>query len=316
MMRRPYIHTRPVDEALDEVLDGLNKRQKTLPPKLFYDEHGSKLFDAICECEEYYVTRTEMTITATSIRDIARTVGPDAALIEFGSGSSMKTRLLLDHLQRPAVYVPIDISESHLFTSAERLRRAYPHLRIEPVHADYTRDLSLPVLPAHARKVAYFPGSTIGNFLPLDAAAFLDRIASMVGTGGGLLIGVDLKKDDAILNAAYNDAGGVTAEFNMNILAHINRRWDANFDKTRWKHHAFYNERRGCIEMHLISASDQDVDIDGHCIVFRKDETILTEYSYKYSIEEFHQLADDAFKPRHVWTDPDRLFSLHYMTAI
>lgn len=316
MMRKPYIHTRPADATLEEVLDGLGKKQKTLPPKLFYDERGSQLFDAICDCDEYYVTRTEMKLTNRYVRDIVRAIGPDAALIEFGSGSSMKTRLLLDNIQRPAVYMPIDISESHLFASAERLRRAYPHLRVDPVHADYTRDLSLPVLPAHARKVAYFPGSTIGNFLPLDAAAFMDRIASMVGPGGGLLIGVDLKKDAARLHAAYNDARGITAAFNLNILAHINRRWDANFDLSQWKHHAFYNERRGCIEMHLVSARDQEIDIEGYRFIFKKDETILTEYSYKYSVEEFHQLADDAFRPQRVWIDPDRLFSLHYMTAI
>lgn len=316
MMRKPYIHTRPADAALQEVLDGLGKKQKTLPPKLFYDERGSQLFDAICDCDEYYVTRTEMKITNQYIRDIVRAIGPDAALIEFGSGSSMKTRLLLDHIQRLSVYVPIDISESHLVASAERLRRAYPHVRVEPIHADYTLDLSLPALPTHARKVAYFPGSTIGNFLPLDAAAFIDRIASMVGSGGGLLIGVDLKKDSALLNAAYNDARGITAAFNVNILAHINRRWGANFDLPHWRHHAFYNERRGCIEMHLVSLCDQEIDIEGCRFVFKKDETILTEYSYKYSVEEFHQLVDDAFRPQHVWTDPDRLFSLHYLIAI
>lgn len=316
MMHKPSIHTQTVDETLEEVIAGLRRRQKTLPAKLFYDERGSRLFDAICDTDEYYVTRTEMDITRTYVRDIVRTIGPDAALIELGSGSSMKTRLLLDHIQRPAVYVPIDISETHLLASAETLRRAYPRIPIQPIPADYTREFVWPHLPAHARKVVYFPGSTIGNFLPLEAATFLGRIATLVGPAGGLLIGVDLKKDPAILNAAYNDAQGITAQFNLNMLGHINRRWNVGFDLRQWHHHAWYNERRGCIEMHLVSDADQCVWIHGERFDFTDGESILTEYSYKYSIDEFHQLLDEHYEPRCVWTDSERRFALHYMQSL
>ena len=301
----------------EETLAGLRARPKSLPCKYFYDETGSRLFDRICELDEYYPTRTEMAILRDRIEEISAVLGPDVALIEYGSGSSTKIRILLDAIDTLAAYIPIDISCDHLQRSSEDLAASYPGLPILPVCADYTGTFSLPPLPGPAaRKVVFFPGSTIGNFDPEEAARFLGRIASLVGSGGGLLIGVDLKKAPRILEAAYNDAEGVTAEFNLNLLRRINRELGADFDPDRFRHEAFYSRERGRIEMHLKSAAEQTVTIGGVSIRFERGERIHTESSYKYAPEEFARLAARAgLDVESVWIDPRRLFSIQHLVA-
>jgi dimethylhistidine N-methyltransferase len=299
----------------DEVLEGLRKTPKRLPSKLFYDATGSRLFDRICELPEYYPTRTEMGIMQRHIDAMAARIGAHAMLVEYGSGSSRKTRILLDHLDDLAGYVPIDISKTHLLQSAEDLAEAYPEVSIVPVCADYTTTFELPDLGAE-RTTVYFPGSTIGNFEPGPARDFLRRIAAIEGTGGGLLIGVDLQKDEATLEAAYNDAQGVTAAFNKNVLARINRELDGTFDLDQFQHRAFYNADEGRIEMHLVSLADQRAVVDGVEIAFEAGETICTEYSYKYSLDGFAELAGEAgFAVAEVWTDADDLFSVQYLVV-
>ena len=299
----------------DEVNDGLRQAQKTIPPKFFYDARGSQLFDRITELPEYYLTRTEMAIMRLSIDEMVARIGPHCLLVEYGSGSSLKTRILLDHLPEPAGYVPIDISKDHLLRSAEALAEAYPGLPIQPICADYTADLRLPDL-ADARPVVYFPGSTIGNFEPHEARAFLRHVAEIVGSGGGLLIGVDLRKDPRLIEAAYNDAQGVTAAFNKNVLTRINRELGGTFDLDRFAHRAFYNAEHGRIEMHLVSLSDQCVRVGGSPFPFRRGETIQTEYSYKYSLDGFAALAASAgFAVEQVWIDDAGLFSVQYLVA-
>jgi len=300
-----------------EVLRGLRRQSKELPPKLFYDERGSQLFDQICELEEYYPTRTEMAIMRAHALDMAMLIGPDCLLVEYGSGSSLKTHILLDHLIAPSGYVPVDISREHLLRSAERLALSYPGIEILPLWADYTAGFALP-RPARpqARAVAYFPGSTIGNCHPHEAVRLLRQIAGLVGPGGGLLIGVDLRKDRATLELAYNDRAGVTAAFNLNMLARINRELGANFQLDQFRHRALYNEQSDRIEMHLVSQRGQLVDVGGVSIAFGAGESILTECSYKYSVESFGALARvGGFEITHVWTDPRRLFSVQYLVA-
>lgn len=303
-------------DFLADALRGLSQDDKELPCKYFYDRVGSALFDRICELDEYYPTRTETAIMRASIDEMVALLGDGCCLIEYGSGSSVKTRLLLAAMKGQAAYVPIDISRDHLMATAEELADAYPHIAIYPVCADYTDDFDLPRGAREAgRKTVYFPGSTIGNFHPCDAVAFLARIAEHVPAGSGLLIGVDLKKDLAILNPAYNDRLGVTAEFNLNLLVRMNRELDADFDLTRWRHQAAYNEQLGCIEMFLVSLSDQTVPIGQTLIRFRKGERIRTECSYKYSLPEFAALAGRAgFRVGRVWTDAKNLFSVQYLT--
>ena len=307
----------PEQGIRDEVLDGLRHTPKELPPKLFYDERGSQLFDQICELEEYYPTRTEMAIMSAHADEMAALIGPDSLLVEYGSGSSLKTRILLDHLVAPSGYVPIDISREHLLRSAERLAAAYPEIEILPVWADYTAGLTLPrPTQTMARAVAYFPGSTIGNCHPHEAVRLLRQIAELVGPGGALLIGVDLQKDRATLERAYNDRAGVTAAFNLNMLARINRELGADFALDQFRHRALYNEQLHRIEMHLVSQHTQLVDIDSVRVAFEAGERILTECSYKYSLESFGALARvGGFEVTHVWTDPRRLFSVQYLLA-
>ena len=303
------------DTFLDEVRDGLQQPQKAIPAKFFYDVRGSQLFDQITELPEYYLTRTEMGIMQRFVGEMVERIGPRTLLVEYGSGSSLKTRILLDHLTDPAGYVPIDISKEHLLRSAATLAAAYPGLTILPVCADYTSAFRLPDLDG-ARPVVYFPGSTIGNFSPDEARAFLRRIAGIVGSGGGLLIGVDLKKDIALIEAAYNDAQGITAAFNKNMLARINRELGGTFDLDRFEHEAFYNRAHGRIEMHLVSLIDQCVRIGKGQVPFRKGETILTEYSHKYSLDDFAALAASAgFAVEQVWTDDEHLFSVQDLVA-
>jgi L-histidine Nalpha-methyltransferase len=302
------------EEILSEVKEGLLKEPKQLPSKLFYDERGSALFDLICELDEYYPTRTELQIMQDNIEEIGSLLGEGTLLIELGSGSSTKIRLLLDHIPGLAGYVPIDISAEHLARSSESLKNEYPALNIYPLAADYTKDFELPSINnPYDHIAAYYPGSTIGNFKPGEARKFLKRIAKIVGKNGGMIIGVDLKKDKKIIEAAYNDKNGVTADFNLNMLSHLNNRLDSNFDVNKFSHLAFYNEMKGRIEMHLVSEENQKVRLNGTSISFEKGEDILTEYSYKYNIEDFADLVSDIFEVRKVWTDKDKLFSIQYL---
>lgn len=305
-----------IEDILSEVIDGFEKPQKQLPSKLFYDKRGSQLFDQICELEEYYPTRTEVGIMEQNIDTICSVLGENCLLIELGSGSSIKIRLLIENLINPAGYVPIDISEEHLTDSAKILAQDYPQLRIMPVYADYTQPFSLPNFDfPYSRKVVYYPGSTIGNFPPESAKRFIDRVAEWAGKGSGLLIGVDLIKDVKTLEDAYNDHKGVTAEFNLNILRRLNREIGSDFNIGKWEHNAFYNENENRIEMHLVSLTDQEVRVNGTRYRFRKDETILTEYSYKYAVEGFKNLVSDSFSVDEVWTDKENKFSIQYLRA-
>jgi dimethylhistidine N-methyltransferase len=302
--------------SVDEVLRGLRSPQKELPCKLFYDRTGSELFEQITTLDEYYPTRAELRILRESSAAIAARLGPDCLLIEYGSGSSTKTRLLLDQLEQPAGYVPIDISCDLLDQSAAELAAAYRHLKIVPVCADYTTSLVLPdTLPKHARRIAYYPGSTIGNFVPEDARRFMARMAEACGPGGGLVIGVDLKKDPLMLHRAYNDALGVTASFNMNILARLNRELGANFATEQFRHYAFYNPVFARVEMHLVSLAEQVVRLNNVDIRFERGESIWTEASYKYAPHEFAALAQRAgWHVQQLWTDDRGLFSVQYLT--
>jgi dimethylhistidine N-methyltransferase len=299
---------------INEVIAGFEKPQKQLPCKLFYDKRGSTLFDEICGLEEYYPTRTEIGIMKENIDDICTLLGKNCLLVELGSGSSIKIRLLIENLKNPSGYVPIDISEEHLMESVEALAADYPWLRIMPVCADYTQSFSLPRFDfPFSRTVFFYPGSTIGNFTPASASRFLGRIAKRAGRGSGLLIGVDLVKDIKTLEDAYNDSRGVTAEFNLNILERLNREIASDFDVAKWRHKAFYNTRESRIEMHLESVINQRVKVDGTSFRFRKDETILTEYSYKYTLEGFKEIVSDSYTVERVWTDGDKKFSVQYL---
>jgi dimethylhistidine N-methyltransferase len=301
----------------DEVLQGLQDGRKELPSKYFYDDVGSQLFEQICELDEYYLTRTELAIMQTHLQEIAALLGPHCLLIEYGSGSSTKVCTLLDALQEPAGYVPIDIAKEQLLRSVATLAQAYPELEVLPVCADYTSDFELPV-PKNPvwRRVAYFPGSTIGNFDREPATRFLQQIAR-VCRGGGLLIGVDLKKDFNILHRAYNDSQGVTAQFNKHLLVRINQELDANFQLNQFGHYAFYNPGQSRIEMHLVSLKNQTVRIGEVEIAFKLGESIWTESSYKYTLEEFAHLAATAgFAVERVWTDPRQLFSVQYLRVV
>ncbi|RLC52280.1 MAG: L-histidine N(alpha)-methyltransferase [Candidatus Cloacimonadota bacterium] len=305
------------NETIDEVINGLSKPQKSLPSKLFYDEKGSKLFDEICELEEYYPTRTEIKILSNNIEEIASYIGDECLLVELGSGSSVKIRLLIDHLPTLTAYVPVDISSEHLLKSVDNLKVDHEELVVHPLVADYTKDFSLPKINESFKTIdAFYPGSTIGNFTHEEVKSFLNRIATTCGKESGLLIGVDLKKDPNILNAAYNDKKNITAEFNLNILNHLNNLLSADFNLNKFKHHAFNNEEFGRIEMHLVSNEKQDVQIEDYSFSFEKDETILTEYSYKYSLEDFKQIASGIYKVEKVWVDENSLFSIQFLRAL
>lgn len=305
------------EDILSEVIVGLSGEEKKLPSKLFYDERGSYLFDEICDLEEYYPTRTEMKIIKDNIEEMSALLGEGTLLIELGSGSSTKIRLLLDYIPGLAGYVPIDISSEHLLSAAESLKADYPHIDIFPLAADYTKMFQLPEIGKPFDHIAaYYPGSTIGNFTPREAKEFLGRIAGILGKNGGMLIGVDLKKDVKTLEAAYNDNKGVTAEFNLNILSHLNNEINTNFNTDKFEHLAFFNDEEGRIEMHLLSREDQTVRLNGSFIDFKKGDDILTEYSYKYSLESFAELVSEDFEVRKVWTDEKNLFSTQYLRVI
>lgn len=308
----------PAASELDEILDGLRRPQKTLSPKFFYDERGSTLFDAICELPEYYLTRTELGIMRTHIDEIVALVGPQASLIEFGSGSSLKTRMLLERLERLAAYVPVDISREHLTLAAESLASDYPNVEICPVLADFTRSFELPnpsVMPL--RNIVYFPGSTIGNFSPRQAHSLLKVMHVEAGEDGALLVGVDLQKDTAVIERAYNDDAGVTADFNLNMLARMNREFGANFNLDLFEHRAFYNDECGRMELYLVSKCEQIVRISNAKFRFVRGEALLTEYSHKYTLEQFSRMAQKAgFVVDTVWTDPEQLFSVQYCLRV
>lgn len=302
------------EDIHSEVIEGLSKPQKQLPSKLFYDEKGSMLFDEITNLEEYYPTRTELKIMEDNIQEISALLGEGTMLIELGSGSSLKIRLLLDNIPGLAGYIPIDISTEHLINSCEMLKKDYPNLDIFPLAADYTKDFDLPKINKPYDHIAvYYPGSTIGNFTPQKAKEFLKRISKICGSNGGLIIGVDLKKDKNILEAAYNDKKGITAAFNLNILERLNNELNSDFNLNKFEHSAFFNEEESRIEMHLVSQDNFDVHINGAVIHFRKGESILTEYSYKYSPEAFAELVSDFFNVKKIWTDKDKLFSIQYL---
>lgn len=300
-----------------DVLHGLQARQKELPSKYFYDDQGSQLFEQICEQDEYYLTRTELGIMRERVREMAELLGPRCLLIEYGSGSSTKTRLLLDALQDPAGYVPIDISKGQLLASVDALAVVYPDLEVLPVCADYTKSFDLPVpRKTPARRVAYFPGSTIGNFERAAARRFLCQVAVVCQSGGGLLIGVDLHKDFTILHRAYNDAQGITAQFNKHLLERINRELGANFQLQNFGHYAFYNPHQSRVEMHLVSLREQTVRVGQAEITFKHGECIWTESSYKYALDGFARLATgQGFTVERVWTDPRELFSVQYLSV-
>jgi dimethylhistidine N-methyltransferase len=310
-MPRPAAARAPEASAarLDEVLRGLRDTPKTLPAKLFYDSTGAALFERICTLSEYYLTRAELEILSAHAADIATLAGPRCALVEYGSGAGIKVRLLLDALEEPVTYEPIDISGEQLARVASEVAAAYPGLAVRPCCADYTRPLRLPPLPRGVRRLAFFPGSTIGNFHPTEATAFLGRVRRTIGPDGALVLGVDRRKDARRLNAAYNDSAGVTAAFNRNLLARINREWGANFDLERFAHRAFFNPDASRVEMHLVSQVAQVVHVAGESVAFERGETIWTESSYKYDRPRLDGLAAGAgFSVARLWTDQANQF--------
>ena len=300
----------PNGSFLHDVLEGLAASPKRIPPKYFYDETGSRLFEEICRTPEYYPTRVEAALLARIAPEVAEATPESAALVEFGSGASEKTRSLLDAAPQLAAYAPIDISGAALAQAANRIAAAYPALQVIPVVDDFTLLERLPPALSGRPKVGFFPGSTIGNFAPPEAAALLRRAKHLLGQGAHFLIGVDLAKSEAVLNAAYNDAAGVTAAFNLNLLARINRELGGDFDLSAFSHRAFWNAREGRVEMHLVSARDQTVRVDGAAFAFRRDETIHTENSYKYDPEGFARLAQSAgWRVEQMWTSPPPEFA-------
>jgi L-histidine Nalpha-methyltransferase len=304
-------------DFLADVAAGLSSNPRTLPCKYFYDERGAALFQKICELPEYYITRTEIDILDRNRAEIASQLGPNIQLIGLGTGAGTKTRILVEALKNPAVYIPVDISEKQLRESTAVFRQIFPDLETLPVCADYLQPVVVPQARHKAtRNIVYFPGSTIGNFGPDEAVEFLRRVVNVCRESGGLLIGVDLKKDPGVIEAAYNDSAGVTARFNLNLLERLNRDLGADFDLDQWQHRAIYNSKAGRIEMYLISEVDQFVHLAEHKFHFRRGEKITTEYSYKYAPEEFAALAGQAaFNFVRMWTDDARLFGVFYFTC-
>lgn len=319
-MNMPLLAIRDSDVADREdfreaVLAGLGSLPRAIPAKFLYDARGSALFDSICEQPEYYPTRTETRILRDCAGDIAHLAGPGCALIEYGSGSSVKTRLLLDAMPDLHAYVPIDISRQHLDVTARRLREDYPRLRVEPVSADYMALDALPPEINGARRIGFFPGSTIGNLTPEEAVLFLRRARRLLRGDGALILGVDLRKEPQRLHDAYNDAAGVTAQFTLNLLRRMNRELEANFDLSAFAHQAFYNEAVGRIEIYFRSLREQTVTVAGRRFTFAEGERVHTEYSYKYDEAGIAELARrGGFSIARTWTDPDRLFAVVFLT--
>jgi len=303
--------------TLVDALRGLTARPKRLPPSCFYDTRGSALFERICQQPEYYLTRTETTILRRAASEVARLIGAHALLVELGSGASIKTRLLLDRLDEPAGYVPVDISGSALFEAARDVRRCYPWLDVMPVCTDFTRAFTLPASMRSTQRVAvFFPGSTIGNFDVLEAVRLMRTMRTVAGHGGALIIGVDLVKDVTRLEAAYNDEAGVTAEFNLNVLRRLNRELRADFDLEGFSHEAVWVPELSRIEMHLVSKRRQPVAVSGRTIEFGAGERLVTEHCHKYTSDGFRSLARAAgWSPRQVWTDEAGDFSVHYLVS-
>jgi dimethylhistidine N-methyltransferase len=315
-MTTTCIAKRTNEQFLADVLTGLSRPQKRLPAKYFYDAAGSRLFDRITQLDEYYLTRTELEIMRAHSSAMAARLGPRCLVIEPGAGSLVKVRLLLDALDRSAGYVPIDVSGAHLQRAVEELATVYSKLEVVPLVADFTRPFEIPSI-ASRRRVVYFPGSTLGNFDPPDADALLRRMAQIVGPGGALLLGVDLRKDASVLEPAYDDARGVTAAFNRNLLVRINRELGADFDPTAFRHRAFYNHSRSRIEMHLVSRTDQRVVIGDREFAFAADESIHTENSYKYDLAEFARRAVKCgLRVDQSWTDERRYFAVLYLSVV
>lgn len=306
------------ERFLTDSLAGLSQTPKRLPCKYFYDQRGSQLFDQICETDEYYLTRTETAIMQRYAGEMGECLGEGMMLIEFGSGSSIKTRYLLDHLIKPVAYVPVDISREHLHESADQISGDYPDIEVLPVCADFTKPFPLPnpkQRPSH--DAVYFPGSTIGNFQPNQAKQLLASIAHMCGQQGGLLIGVDLRKDKAILERAYNDNQGVTAEFNLNLLHRLQKELGATIDVDAFEHHAFYNAELGRIEIYLRSRVDQTILLDGQTVQVEAGELIHTEYSHKYTIDGFAEMAKEVgWTLRRWWTDENQYFAVLHLVVL
>lgn len=302
-------------DFLAEVRRGLARRPRAIPPKFFYDRRGSALFEAICALPEYYLTRTEMGILRNRAGEIAQRAAKNAVLVELGSGASEKVRLLLDVLA-PRAYLAIDISRDFLREATERLARDYPRVAVHAACADFAKPLHLSYPPASLPRLVFFPGSSIGNFDRGESEALLARLRPLVGRGGGFVIGVDLRKDAALLHAAYNDAQGVTAQFNLNLLARMRRELGAEVDLSGFAHEAIYDEQAGRIDMYLVSLRDQAIQLEGEPFDFAAGERLHTESSYKYTVEEFQALATRAgYEPEAVWMDPARLFSVHFLRA-
>lgn len=314
-MQCPSLTSR--EQFLRDVLAGLRASPKVLPSKYFYDQRGSQLFDQICELPEYYPTRTEVAIMQSHAPAMGDLIGPNSMIIELGSGSSMKTGWLLENVPRPLCYVPVDISGEHLLEAADRIADRFADIEVLPVCADFSAEFELPEADtAIDRRVAYFPGSTIGNFRPAPARQLLAGIAKLVGPGGGLLIGFDLEKDRQTLEAAYDDADQVTAAFNKNLLRRINQELGGDFALEQFRHRAVYNESHRRVEMHLVSRVQQVVRIDGATVPFAAGESIRTELSHKYRPDSFARLAQSAgFTPVQLWTDLKQLFAVGYYTV-
>ena len=309
-------HAAEEESFLDAVLEGLSRPEKAIPCRFLYDERGSALFDQICELPEYYPTRTETGILAACAGEIARRVGPAAQLIELGSGSSIKVRTLLEAFEKPAAYIAVDVSREHLLRAAMRLAEDFPALEVAAICADYAAAFPLPDLGGGGRRLAFFPGSTIGNLEPEAALAFLKLWARRLGPDAAMLVGVDLKKDVGLLHAAYDDGQGVTAAFSQNLFARANRELGADFDLGGFRHEARYDQGRGRIEIHLRSLKAQAVRLGGRDFTFERGERVHVEHSYKYGVDQFQDLARAAgFEPAAVFTDPAKLFSVHYLTT-
>ncbi len=308
--RRP-----PVNEVLEAAQRGLGLRPKRLPSWLFYDERGSELFEQICEQPEYYLTRSEIALLHEHRDDIAATLGPDVRLVEYGSGHALKTRVLLEAMASPVSWVPVEISPEPLRLSVQRMAERFPELPMQPLCADFSRPLRLPIPPrAPRRTVVYFPGSTIGNFDARTAIQLLRKMRGEMGDAGGILVGADLKKDVPRLEAAYNDRAGVTAAFTLNMLTRINRETGSDFELSKFAHRARYNPMAGRIETHIVSLREQQVRLGRQLVKFHEDEAMLVEYSCKYSTEDFAALAGRAGLRVHArWTDPEGLFGLYYL---
>jgi dimethylhistidine N-methyltransferase len=324
MMRKLSTRARPIERDAPEdedafaraVIEGLSQPEKSLPCRYLYDARGSELFEEITRLPEYYPTRTEAAILEAHGREMADALPRGAALVEFGSGSSLKTEILLRHLSGLGCYVSIDVSESALEEAARRLARRFPTLDVRPIVGDFTSPIVLPADVAARPKTGFFPGSTIGNFAPADAQRVLGVFRTMLAPGGRLIVGADLKKDPRTLVLAYNDAAGVTAAFNLNLLARINRELAGTFDLSGFRHEAVYNPREGRIEMHLLAVRAQEASVRGRRFRFREGETIHTENSYKYSLDQFRDFARSAgWEPQRVWTDERALFSVHELVS-